>query len=137
MNDKPFIDTNIWVYAHLQKTGSNKCNIALALLETLPVLVGSTQVLNEYYSVMLKNNVPDNLIQDNTEVIIAITDIQIIQITTIRFAHKIKLKYGFSYWDSLILATALEAGCQCFYSEDMQHKQVIEGSLMIVNPFKD
>jgi hypothetical protein len=35
MNGNPFIDTNIWVYAHLQKTGSNKCNIALALLETL------------------------------------------------------------------------------------------------------
>jgi predicted nucleic acid-binding protein len=136
MSDKSFIDTNIWVYAHLQETNNGKCNAALELLETLPFLVSSTQVLNEYYSVMLKNKIADNVIQDNTEIIIAITDIPVIQIMTIRLAHKIKLKYGFSYWDSLILASALEADCQRLYSEDMQHQQVIEGSLMIVNPFK-
>lgn len=137
MNDKPFIDTNIWVYAHLQDVNNNKCNIALALLEALPILVSSTQVLNEYYSVMLKNKVADCLIQDNAEIIIAIADMRIIRIATIRLAHKIKLKYGFSYWDSLIVASALEAECQCLYSEDMQHKQLIEGGLIIVNPFKD
>lgn len=136
MSDKSFIDTNIWVYAHLQEANNRKCNAALELLETLPFLVSSTQVLNEYYSVMLKNKIADNVIQDNTEIIIAITDIPIIQIMTIRLSHKIKLKYGFSYWDSLILASALEADCQRLYSEDMQHNQVIEGSLMIVNPFK-
>lgn len=137
MNDKFFIDTNIWVYAHLQETANSKCNIALTLLETLPVLVTSTQVLNEYYSVMLKNKVADNLIQDNIEVIIAITEMQVIQIVTIRLAHQIKLKYTFSYWDSLILASALESGCQHLYTEDLQHKQIIEASLMVVNPFKD
>jgi predicted nucleic acid-binding protein len=136
MNDKNFIDTNIWVYAHLQEKNNSKGEIALALLETLPILVSSTQVLSEYYSVMLKNKVADSLIQDNSEIIIAITDIQVIQLATIRIAHKIKLKYGFSYWDSLILASALEAGCQRLYSEDMQHKQVIESSLIIINPFK-
>lgn len=136
MSDRSFIDTNIWVYAHLQETGNDKCNSALALLETLPILVCSTQVLNEYYSVMLKNKVADHLIQDNTEIIIAITDVQLIQLTHIRLTHKIKLKYGFSYWDSLIVASALESGCQCLYSEDMQHRQMIEDSLMVINPFK-
>ncbi|MFI3136361.1 MAG: PIN domain-containing protein [Methylococcaceae bacterium] len=137
MNAKPFIDTNIWVYAHLQDVNNNKCNIALALLEALPILVSSTQVLNEYYSVMLKNKVADCLIQDNAEIIIAIADMQLIRIATIRLAHEIKLKYGFSYWDSLIVASALEAECQCLYSEDMQHKQLIESSLIIINPFKN
>ena len=41
----------------------------------------------------------------------------------------------FSYWDSLIIAAALEAGCTTLYSEDLQHKQVIEGVLTILNPF--
>ena len=136
MGDKSFIDTNIWVYAHLQEANNNKCNTAVALLEKLPLLVSSTQVLSEYYSVMQRNKIPDNLIQDNVEIILAITDVSVIQVMTIRLAHKIKLKYSFSYWDSLVLASALEAGCQCLYSEDMQHKQIIEGSLMIVNPFK-
>jgi predicted nucleic acid-binding protein len=136
MTDKCFIDTNIWVYAHCQEA-NNKCDIALELLETVPFLVSSTQVLNEYYSVMLKKKITDNLIQDNIEVMIDISDIQVIQITTIRQAHQIKLKYGFSYWDSLVLASALEAGCQRIYSEDMQHQQIIENSLMVVNPFKE
>lgn len=136
MNDKAFIDTNIWVYAHLQDTKNNKCDTALELLETLPQLICSTQVLNEYYSVMLKNKIADNLIQDNTEIIIAVSNVQVIQISTIQQAHKIKLKYGFSYWDSLIVASALEANCEQLYSEDMQHKQVIEGRLTVLNPFK-
>jgi predicted nucleic acid-binding protein len=135
MRDKGFIDTNIWVYAHLQDT-HNKCEMALELLETLPQLVGSTQVLNEYYSVMLKKKIADHLIQENIELIISIAEITVIEITTIRRAHQLKLKYGCSYWDSLVLASALEADCQYFYSEDMQHRQVIENSLIIINPFK-
>ena len=135
MTDKCFIDTNIWVYAHLQDT-HNKCEMALELLETLPQLVGSTQVLNEYYSVMLKKKIADHLIQENIELIISIAEITVIEIVTLRRAHQLKLKYGFSYWDSLVLASALEAGCQYLYSEDMQHHQLIENSLIIINPFK-
>ncbi len=39
------------------------------------------------------------------------------------------------FFDSLILASALEAGCQILYSEDLQDGQRIENQLMIVNPF--
>jgi predicted nucleic acid-binding protein len=44
-------------------------------------------------------------------------------------------RYQYSYFDSLILASALEAGCQILYSEDLQDGQRIENQLMIVNPF--
>ncbi len=134
MTVNSFIDTNIWVYAHFQDE-NQKSAIALELLETLPSLTSSTQVLNEYYSVMLKKKIADNLIQDNIEIIISICEIKIIAISTIRLAHQLKLKYGFSYWDSLILASALEADCDSIYSEDMQHQQIIEGKLQIINPF--
>ena len=53
MNDKPFIDTNIWIYAHLE-TDDEKNTQALTLLDSLSELTLSTQVLNEYYAVMLK-----------------------------------------------------------------------------------
>lgn len=135
MNDSCFIDTNIWVYAHLNADDNTKSATALKLLETSPILVSSTQVLNEYYSVMLKKKIADNLIQDNIVVMIGISDIRIIQVTTLHLTHKIKLKYGFSYWDSLILASALEASCPVLYSEDMQHNQIIENSLTVINPF--
>jgi len=46
-----------------------------------------------------------------------------------------KEKYGYSWWDSLVLSAALGNGCSILYSEDLQHKQIIENSLEIVNPF--
>jgi predicted nucleic acid-binding protein len=44
-------------------------------------------------------------------------------------------RYGFSWFDSLIVATALDAGCDTLYTEDLQHGQVIEGKLTVTNPF--
>ena len=43
-------------------------------------------------------------------------------------------RYGFRIYDSLIVVSALEAGCTTLYTEDLQHGQVIEG-LRIENPF--
>jgi len=51
------------------------------------------------------------------------------------YALSLKEKYNYSWWDSLVLASALENGCQIVYSEDMQHGQIIENCLKIVNPF--
>lgn len=56
-------------------------------------------------------------------------------LTTQIKALKIKEKYKLQYYDSLILATALENGCTLLYSEDMQHEQIIENQIKIVNPF--
>lgn len=50
-------------------------------------------------------------------------------------ALDIKTLYRFGFYDSLIVAAALESGCKTLYSEDLQHGQQIEG-LTIENPFK-
>ena len=49
-------------------------------------------------------------------------------------ALELRERYGFSFYDSLIVAAALEAGCTRLYTEDMQHGQQIQG-LTIQNPF--
>jgi len=49
-------------------------------------------------------------------------------------ASAIRERYGFSFWDGLIVASAQAAGCDIFFSEDMQHGLRI-GSLEIINPF--
>jgi predicted nucleic acid-binding protein len=46
----------------------------------------------------------------------------------------IKTNTGYSYWDSLIIATALQANATKLYTEDLQHGQRI-GKLTIINPF--
>ncbi len=52
-------------------------------------------------------------------------------------AIDIREKYKFQYYDSLIIATALENKCTILYSEDMQHGQIIERQLKIINPFRE
>ena len=135
MKDKIFIDTNIVVYAHLkQPTEIAKWEIAFELIKNNKFVM-STQVLSEYYASLLKNKVDDKIIQENIRLLIKNHEICLITIPIIQLTHQIKLKYHFSYWDSLILATALENQCTQLYSEDMQHKQIIEERLQIINPF--
>lgn len=54
---------------------------------------------------------------------------------TISEAMRLATHYSLSHWDALIVAAALLAGCDTLYSEDMQHGQVFEGRLTIINPF--
>lgn len=49
-------------------------------------------------------------------------------------AIRIQSRYRFHWYDSLIVAAALEAKCDTLYTEDLQHGQIIEG-LTVVNPF--
>ncbi len=58
-------------------------------------------------------------------------EIDLIKVVT---ALDINSKYGYSYWDSLVIATALNYDCSIIYSEDMQHNQFIENKTRIVNP---
>jgi predicted nucleic acid-binding protein len=54
---------------------------------------------------------------------------------TVKEAYMIKERYGFSYWDSLILSAALISDCDCVFSEDMQDGQMIDNKLKIKNIF--
>ncbi len=54
---------------------------------------------------------------------------------TYQRALELRSRYGFAFYDSLILAAAIEAGCDRLLSEDFQHGQQIEG-LTIENPFR-
>jgi predicted nucleic acid-binding protein len=54
---------------------------------------------------------------------------------TIINACQIAQRYGFSFYDSVIISAALECDCKVLYSEDMNIGQVIAKKLKIVNPF--
>jgi predicted nucleic acid-binding protein len=44
-------------------------------------------------------------------------------------------RYDFQVFDAIIVASALESGCQTLYSEDMQHEMKVSKQLSIINPF--
>jgi predicted nucleic acid-binding protein len=131
--DSPFLDTNVLVYAY-----SNILDKKLRSLELLNYshCITSTQVLSELSNVCFnKLHYSDNVINGIVKEVMIFCDIAIVEEMTILHAISIKGRYGYSYYDSLILASALESECSVLYSEDLQHGQVIEGSLKIVNPF--
>lgn len=132
MNDI-FIDSNICVYA-FDKSAPQKQQKAFDLLKERPVI--SSQVVIESYNACHKKiELPENICEECVLYLTNISRIVEINGTTIRSAIIIKRKYLFSFLDSMIVASALDANCTVLYSEDMQHKQVIENKLTIVNPF--
>jgi len=133
MKDKIFIDTNILLY--LYDLDTEKKRKAKEILKSNHCI--STQVLNEFSNVSIKKiklNYKD--LDENLKKIIEKTTVFVFTEETILSAVKIQYKYKLQYYDSLIIATALENGCSVLYSEDMQHKQLIENKLTIINPFK-
>jgi len=57
-----------------------------------------------------------------------------VQLAT-RRALDLQNETHYSSYDSLMLAAALQAGCDVIYTEDLQHNQLVGGRLRIVNPF--
>jgi len=135
MKDKVFIDTNILVY--FATDNSEKRKIILNKLEECEYSFISIQVLNEFNNTCFKKSLlkPDD-IEFAVNEYTTMFNVAILNIDTIINGLKIKQKYGFSYYDSLIVSTALQNDCKILYSEDMQHLQRIDDKLTILNPFK-
>ena len=136
MNDKTYIDTNILIYLY-SESEKQKQKTACEIVDS-HICVTSTQALNEASNVWSKRFGWDGpkikLHLDNIELIC--NDIVLVQRNTIDMALNLVDLYKYSYYDCLMLASALESNCTIIYTEDMQDRQLINGKLKIVNPFK-
>ena len=134
MSDKrTFIDSNIILY--LFTDDNKRKNIVNSFLSSNYTI--STQVINENVNVCLKKlqlGKEESFKQGNN--LMNIFNVVNIFPSTINTAFRLSLKYGFSYWDSLIVSTALENNCDVLFSEDMHDGLVVEERLKISNPFK-
>lgn len=124
--------TNIVIYS-LSKDDVKR-RMALTVLARKPTI--SVQVLNETANILRRKlafDVP--AIRQFLADLMRETQFHAISPTTLFSALTVAERYGFSHYDSLIVATALETGCGTLYSEDMRHGQVIDNRLTIINPF--
>ncbi len=129
---KAFFDTNILLY--LLSAESDKANCAERLLAGRGTI--SVQVLNEFVAVASRKlglSYPE--IREILESIRAVCAIQPMTLETHELGLQIAEQHGFSIYDSLIIASALLAGCETLYSEDLQDGQIIERQITIKNPF--
>ncbi|MCY7363470.1 MAG: PIN domain-containing protein [Ignavibacteria bacterium] len=131
---KVFIDSNILVYL-IDKDNSKKEKVIELTSEECLI---STQVVCENVNVCIKKlKLPYKESMEHGNYLLSNFRISIIQPSTIEKCFLILDKYKYSLWDSMIVSSALENDCDILYSEYMQHKQLIDGRLKIVNPFKE
>ena len=71
----------------------------------------------------------------NLETVLQLVQLEDVGLMHVRRAWRIAELYGYSHYDSLIIATALISGCAILYTEDMQDGQLIDGQLRLTNPF--
>jgi predicted nucleic acid-binding protein len=98
----------------------------------------STQVLQEIASILTRKFKIDYFTVKQTlqECILDNDVVYFNRQDTIFKACDIARHYQFSFYDSLMIAAALENGCGYLYSEDLQHKQVVENTLTVINPYR-
>ena len=132
-----FVDTNIWVYAHLRVAGDKRHDRALALVQRSSGMVISPQVVAEYYNVMLRNGQTDAWIQANLKAMFARTRLQPANADVLAIALDLRNRYAFSFWDCQIAAAAIQAQCSTLWTEGLQHGQMLEGTLRTINPLLD
>ena len=135
-----FIDTNIFVYALLASEPLKKQCAVQLLEQALATHSGciSFQVIGEFANVATRKFAkrftadecqqfidaamqPLNRVSSSTELVHA--------------ALALQTNTGYGFYDCLILAAALQCSASVVYSEDLQHNQLINGTLRIVNPF--
>lgn len=137
MTGKPFLDTNVLVYALVVRASSPsdpRAEIAERALTQGGVV--SVQILNEFTDVAShKLKMSWDSIEEALAAITLLCGRPIpITAEIHQSAVGLSKRCGFRIYDSLIVVAAQEAGCDVLYTEDLQHGQVIEG-LRIENPF--
>jgi predicted nucleic acid-binding protein len=133
--NKVFIDSNILIYAY-SNSEQAKQQVARKIVKENYTII-STQVLQEMSNTLWRKYMVDysSIKETLQECIYSNDEVYTNQQYTILQACDIAKRYKFSFYDSLIISAALESHCNILYSEDLQHNQTIEGTLVTKNPF--
>lgn len=132
-----FVDTNVFVYLR-DSRDSRKQRAAAEWIGRLWESRGgrvSTQVLHEYYVTVTGRLDPGLPVEEAREDVLALRA-WMPDVASLRTeeAWDAQDRWGFSFWDALIVASARAAGCAALLTEDLGHGQDLDG-LRVVDPF--
>ena len=139
MSARFFLDTNIFVYS-FDRNSAAKCRRATQLIrEAVTSRKGiiSYQVVQEFYNLALRRFEQPMTVPEAEQYLAAVfKPLLAIQSSPALISEALRLtaRYRWSWYDSLIVAAAVEGDCTILYSEDLQHGMHI-GELRIENPF--
>ena len=133
-----FVDTNVFVYARDASEPEKQAAAETWLRQLWLEQRGRTsmQVLSEYYTVVTHKLKPGLSPEDAWEDVTALLawEPQPIDGNILARAHTIEKRYGFSWWDAMIVAAAQLQDCSVLLTEDLQHGVECEG-IIIQSPF--
>ena len=138
MSDSAFVDSNVWLYALVLRPGEeNRHQQARGLIDAPLQRTISEQVVAEVSCNLLrKAKLGEDRLLPVVESFYSRCHVIAPHLGLHQCAHLLRERYKFSYWDSMIVAAALEGDCATLYSEDMHHGLVVDNRLTIVDPFK-
>ncbi|HBQ97831.1 PIN domain-containing protein [Roseofilum sp. Belize Diploria] len=137
-----FIDTNIWLYRLFDdqridaRERQRKLKIATSITDQSSLTI-STQVINEISANLIKKaNFDETQIKAVIQSLYNRCQVVEFSLNILQSASDLRINYNLSFWDSLIVASALAGGADFLYSEDMQDGLIVSGQLNIINPFQ-
>ncbi|WP_017299027.1 PIN domain-containing protein [Nodosilinea nodulosa] len=138
--DRCFVDSNIWIYAATQSQDvplDPRHDAARTLINQIrPHL--SVQVINEVsVNLMRKFKFTEVAIQSLIRSFYRKYAVCPMDEAILLKASDVRQRYNLSFWDSMIISTAIQYQCSVLYTEDMGHGLVIHDVLTIVNPFNE
>jgi len=139
MKDRSFLDTNVFLYV-FDKTAPAKARKASELIRdaiTSRKGVVSYQVVQEFLNVALKRFPVPMTVPEAEQYIFKVFRVLLsAPPSEVLFTEALHLsgRYQFAWYDSLIVAAAIQAECSIIYTEDLQHGLQVRG-LRIENPF--
>ena len=127
-----FFDTSVLLY--LLSGDVDKADRVEELLAERATI--SVQVLNEFAAIALRKlRMPLSEVREILNTVRTVCHVEPVTVATHDRGLAINERYGFSLYDSMIIASALIVAVKILYSEDLQDGQVVDGKLRIVNPF--
>jgi predicted nucleic acid-binding protein len=138
MNAKVFVDTNVLVYCRDASEPEKQAQAAawMAFLWERRAGCLSYQVLQEFYvtvTAKLKPGLAPDAARRNVRALLSWQPLPV-DTRTLEGAWLLQDRFGFSWWDALIMAAAQTSGCRYLLSEDFQAGMKV-GDLMVMNPF--
>jgi predicted nucleic acid-binding protein len=139
MSDRFFLDSNIFVYAFDRSVPAKSQRAEKLIREALSTQKGvvSYQVVQEFFNIALRRfSPPMNILEAEQYLNSVFRPLLRVHWSTALYLESLQLHVAghISWYDSLIVAAALEARCDLLLTEDFQHGQRF-GSLRIANPF--
>jgi len=121
MTGKCFVDSNIWIYSFADDDPIRKAKADELIVGTREKVV-SWQIVNETCAILVhKKGRDETFLRTVVTRICDSCEVVDFNASLLTAASHLRVRHSISFWDSLVVAAAIAAGCSTLFSEDMQH----------------